>query len=120
MALIGGSIAGGVARYVVSNGVAQIWGTGFPYGTFLVNAVGCFLVGIFAVWSETKWSMAPEARLLLITGFCGAFTTFSAFILESSILLRQGDYTRLGLYVAISLVLGFALFRLGEALALRV
>ncbi|HRY29999.1 MAG TPA: CrcB family protein, partial [Elusimicrobiota bacterium] len=79
-----GSVAGGFARYLLSGAVHSKWGSGFPYGTLAVNLCGCFLIGLLNGLAEEKFLLNPHARLLLMTGFCGAFTTFSTIMLESS------------------------------------
>lgn len=77
----------------------------FPWPTFIVNILGCFLIGLFYTKSE-QWGMSYEMRLLLTTGLCGGFTTFSTFSWESMNLLRQGDYLVFATYVGLSLLVG--------------
>lgn len=77
----------------------------FPWPTFVVNILGCFLIGIFYQYSE-RWGLSPDMRLLLTTGFCGGFTTFSTFSYEGVTLLNGGLYSTYALYVGLSLVLG--------------
>ena len=72
----------------------------------------CFLIGLFSSLVEKK-ILGPTAKLLLMAGFCGAFTTFSAFMLENSNFIRQGETFKAFLNIALSLTVGFALFRLG-------
>ncbi len=118
-ALIGltlGSIAGGFARYFLAGGMYRAVGTGFPYGTLAVNVSGCFLIGLFDSLAQGKLPLTHEARILLMTGFCGAFTTFSAFILETSNLIKAGEGARAAGNIAASLVLGFLFFKLGDLL----
>lgn len=117
MSLIIGSIAGGLARYFLSGAVGQVAGPSFPYGTFSVNMIGCFLIGILSVLAGEKLILSPESKILFMTGFCGAFTTFSAFILETSDLVKTGEILKAFLNVAFSVVAGFILFRLGATLA---
>jgi len=116
IALAGGSIVGGVSRYVVTRGIGERLSAGFPYGTFFVNLSGCLLIGIFHAWAEQRGWLTSEQRLLLMTGFCGAYTTFSSFILEVSQLMRGNYYGRAALYVALSVALGLLVFRLGEGI----
>jgi CrcB protein len=107
-----GSVAGGLARYGLGLFVQRSLGTALTfYGTLAVNLTGCFLIGFFAAMAGDK--LGPSGRLLLMTGFCGSFTTFSALVLESSEMLTQGDWIRPVLNVTLSLILGFLLFRLG-------
>lgn len=112
--LLLGSMAGGLARYYLAGAVYRVAGTGFPYGTLVVNLAGCFLLGLLAGLAEDKFLLGPDARLLLMIGFCGAFTTFSTFIFETDGLLREGAWPAALLNVAASLVFGFALFRGGR------
>ena len=114
--LIVGGITGTCARYALSGVVYQVWGAGFPYGTLVVNSVGCFLIGLFAALAEEKFFLGPHARVLLMAGFCGAFTTFSTLMLETANLLKDGQSLKAFLNVAASLVIGFILFRLGVLL----
>ncbi len=115
--LIAGGIAGTVARYMVVGAAAQKLGTGFPYGTLIVNMAGCFLIGFFDVLASKKTAMAPQVRIMLMAGFCGAFTTFSSFILDSHNLIKGGETFRAFLNVMGSVALGFIVFRLGMLLA---
>lgn len=111
--LIGGGAAGTLARYALTQWLNVRLGTAFPYATLLINLSGCFLIGIFAAWARVKLSMSPEAHALLMAGFCGAFTTFSAFMLEFSTLLQEGYAARAWLYVAASIALGFFCLQMG-------
>lgn len=113
LSLAAGSLAGGLARYFMAGGVYRALGTAFPYGTFLVNMSGCFLIGLFDCLAAERFALSPAARLLLMTGFCGAFTTFSTLILETSNLMRGGDFLRALINVAGSLLGGLILLRLG-------
>ena len=110
-----GSAVGGVARYAISTLAVRWFGAAFPWGTLAVNVVGSAFIGWLAA------SLAPQpapARLFWMTGICGGFTTFSAFSLETFMLLRQGDPARAVAYMAASLLLcGFAV--LGGASAGR-
>lgn len=116
ISLVAGGVAGTLARYVLSGIVYGVAGTGFPYGTLAVNLIGCFLIGLLAVLSEEKFFLGPNARLLLMAGFCGAFTTFSTFMLETANLMKDGEMWRAFLNVLLSVVAGFIVFRLGVLL----
>lgn len=104
---------GTVARYLLAGIIYEAAGTSFPYGTLAVNLFGCLLVGFFAAVSENKFLLDPNLRLLLMVGFCGAFTTFSTFILETSNLIRDGETFRAFLNVIFSVLIGFIVFRVG-------
>ena len=111
--LAAGSLAGGFARYFMAGAVQSALGSSFPYVTFLVNISGCFLIGIFDVLAAERFVLDPTARLLLMTGFCGAFTTFSTLILETSNLMKGGDFLRASANAVGSLIVGLIVFRLG-------
>jgi CrcB protein len=92
-----GSALGGMARYGVYLAMARLAGEAFPWGTLAVNIAGSALIGWLAA------SQAPHAlRLLLMTGVCGGFTTFSAFSADAIHLARDGQTARAALYVALS------------------
>lgn len=113
--LAAGSLAGGFARYFMAGAVYRALGTAFPHGTFLVNVLGCFLIGLFDCLAAERFALPPAARVLLMTGFCGAFTTFSTLILETSNLMKDGDFVRALLNAVGSLVAGMIVFRLGTS-----
>ena len=115
--LILGGTAGTLSRYLLSGFIYQIFGAQFPYGTLAVNLLGCFLIGFLAAISEEKFVLDGNARLLLMVGFCGAFTTFSTFIFESANLIRDGETLSALLNVLASVLLGFLVFRAGIFLA---
>jgi CrcB protein len=101
---IGGAL-GALARYGASRGVHAAFGTAFPYGTLVVNVAGCLAIGYLYVQLTERSAAAPEMRALLVTGFLGAFTTFSAFSIETLLLVEQGALLKAGANVALSLAL---------------
>jgi CrcB protein len=117
--IIGGAV-GTVARYLLGGAVYRLLGTGFPYGTLVVNVSGCFILGILAALADKKFILGPDARLLLMIGFCGAFTTFSTLIFESDSLVRNGQVMRAFTNIFASVILGFILFRVGGFLGERI
>ncbi|MFA5059792.1 MAG: fluoride efflux transporter CrcB [Candidatus Omnitrophota bacterium] len=108
-----GGIVGTLARYGLAGVVYRFFGTSFPFGTFAVNILGCLLVGFFASLSDKKFLLDPNTRLLLMVGFCGAFTTFSTLILETDHLLKDGEMIKAFLNILLSVVVGFIVFRVG-------
>lgn len=109
-----GGFLGAIARYKL--GAAVLQGTGivrFPIGTFAVNVVGCFAIGLLAGVVARHQVLGADARLFLFTGVLGGFTTFSAFGLESVELLRRGDLGTASLYAGGSVVAGLAAVWLG-------
>ena len=115
--LAAGGILGTFARYFLSGTIHRILGITFPFGTLVVNLVGCFAIGFLAVLAEEKFLLGPTARVFLMIGFCGAFTTFSSFVLETSNLAKDGESLYAFLNIALSVILSFLVFRLGVMLA---
>jgi fluoride exporter len=109
---IGGGI-GAALRHGVSRAAIGWLGPGFPYGTLFVNVVGGLLMGMLAEFFLAKEGGSEEARLFLVTGILGGFTTFSAFSLDSAVLWQRGDYWPLGLYVTESVLLSIAALFVG-------
>lgn len=112
--LAAGSVAGGLARYAAAGVVSAAAGATFPYGTLVVNLSGCLFVGLFDALAAERVLLGPSGRLLLMTGFCGAYTTFSTLILETSRLLGDGEFGRAAANALGSLALGLVLFRFGQ------
>ena len=108
-----GSFFGGALRYAVSLIMKNITVQTFPWATLSVNLIGCFLLGlIFALFGKFS-SVNSTMCLLLTTGFCGGFTTFSTFANESLQMLQSGNFLGFVVYVLASLILGIALVALG-------
>jgi CrcB protein len=101
-----GAGLGGVFRYWVSNGVYWLLGRQFPYGTLVVNATGCFLMGLmFAIILERLTSTGPQLRSLILIGFLGGYTTFSSFTIETLNLFESGAWLSAGLNIIVSVTL---------------
>jgi CrcB protein len=115
---LGGSI-GAVARYGLAGLVQRFTTPYFPFGTFVVNVLGCFVFGVLAGIAEHRFALGSEARAFLLIGVLGGFTTFSTFSYETFQLFRDAEIVRaslnavgqtaIGLFV---LWLGFVLTRL--------
>lgn len=112
LCIVAGSAAGGVARWFLSDRLMTS-SKELPWGTLVVNLSGCLLLGILHGMGDALWPLGPRARMLLMVGFCGAFTTFSTWMLESSILMEKGASRAALAYIIISVALGFALLRVG-------
>ena len=82
-------------------------------GTFIVNVLGSLLIGIFFGLAERNHTITPNQTLLLATGFCGGFTTFSTFALENTALIRSGNYLNLFLYISVTVIVGIGVVFLG-------
>ncbi len=120
---IGGAL-GTWARFGVSAASHRLLGSGFPWGTLVVNTAGSFLIAFAATWADARGLLTPGLRLLLLVGFLGAFTTFSALTWETWEMARNGSVHRAFLNAGANLGLGFtAVFAgilLAQALALPV
>ncbi|MBI5201890.1 MAG: CrcB family protein [Elusimicrobia bacterium] len=110
------TLAGGLGRWALAAAINRA-APGFPFGTLAVNLLGCAVIGAADALAQDR--LGAAARLAIITGFCGAFTTFSSLILETEHLLRAGQLGRAGMNVAASLVLGLVCFRGGAGLISR-
>ncbi len=108
-----GSGTGGVLRYFVQKTFVDAGFVSFPAGTFTVNIVGCFLIGLFDALAQKNNIISPEWRLALTTGLCGGFTTFSTFANENFNLLKNGDYIIFSTYLILSILLGLGAIFLG-------
>lgn len=111
LVFIGGGI-GSVLRYVLGK-YLNSYQTGIPYGTFIANILGSLLMGIILGLAAKNNSISQNHTLLLATGFCGGFTTFSAFAYENHIFLKAGDFTSFAIYTITSFVVGFLAVFLG-------
>ncbi len=105
-----GSFLGGGLRWIVS---LLPWTCGYPIGTFFVNIVGCFLIGLFSGLA-TKCAFIQTNLLFFATGFCGGFTTFSTFSKESLDFLQAGNYFHFALYAVGSFILGIIAVLVGN------
>lgn len=114
-ALLAGGTAGVLSRYFVSLAVFGLVGGWLPWGTLAVNLTGCLLIGFFDAAATKRGFGGPNGRMLLMTGFCGAYTTFSSLIFEFDALLRAAPLRGAG-YVLVSVAAGLALFRAGVVL----
>lgn len=113
-----GAVIGAVARYLLSEATLRAFGDGFPYGTLLVNVIGCLVIGILGGGIP---DMQETTKLLLITGVLGALTTFSTFGWESLELMQNGKVgvalVNIGLNVVVSLVAVYGGYLIGQYFA---
>ena len=103
-----GSAVGGVARFALASLVQQRVGPNFPVGTLAVNISGSFVLGLVLRYALETPAITPEVRALLTTGFCGGYTTFSTFTYDTMLLLEDGQTSRAGLYILLSVALSLA------------
>ena len=100
-----GSAAGGIVRYLIGVAVQSRSSVGFPVATLLINVTGSLLLGFLIRYYVVSPDISPEFRAMITTGFCGGYTTFSAFSFETASLIEDGDYSRAALYIALSVTL---------------
>ena len=115
LVFLGGGL-GSVARYWLSLKLNDLEHA-MPYGTLLANVLGSLLIGFIFGYSAKTGALSQEQSLLLATGFCGGFTTFSTFAYENHLYLKSGDYLGMLPYLSATLVLGFVAVFLGLYLA---
>jgi CrcB protein len=114
-----GSALGGMGRYLFSGLAARLIGETFPWGTLIVNVVGSFIIGFFAALTgpDGRLFVGSAARQFVLVGFCGGYTTFSSFSLQTLNLMQDGEWTYAGLNIAVSVILCLASVWAGYALA---
>lgn len=116
-----GGAAGSSARYLFGVQATRLFGAGWPYGTLGVNVVGGLLMGLLAGWLAHRGGVDQERwRVVLGVGMLGGFTTFSAFSLETAVMIERRDYGGAAGYVALSVVLSVAALFAGLLLSRRV
>ena len=105
LVFIGGGF-GSVLRYLIGKYLNNPE-SGIPYGTFTANILGSLLIGIILGLAAKNDTLSQNQTLLLATGFCGGFTTFSTFAYENHVLLKSGDFTSFAIYTIASFIIGF-------------
>jgi fluoride exporter len=107
---------GALARYSLSGLVQHLLGSGFPWGTALVNVLGSFLFGVIWSLAEGRLTLTPQTRTIILAGFMGSFTTFSTFMFETSGLMRDAQWTLAVGNIALQIVLGLVFLFAGLAI----
>lgn len=111
LVFLGGGF-GSVLRYILGKYLDSAE-NGIPYGTFVANILGSLLIGIILGLAAKNNTLSQNQIVLLATGFCGGFTTFSTFAYENHVFLKAGDFTSFALYTIASFVIGFLAVFLG-------
>ena len=110
---------GTLARYGLQGLVQVRTGGTFPYGTLLINLLGCFFLGLIGQFTLNRMVISPDLRMAIAVGFFGGFTTFSSFGWETAKMIETGEWLRASTYVAASVFLGLLLSVVGIRLANR-
>jgi CrcB protein len=98
---LGGAV-GAVARHLLAGRVTAIFGSAFPYGTVVVNVFGSFILGLVIITLATRFELSQEWRGFIVVGVLGGFTTFSAFSLETALLIERSELMQAALYIGSS------------------
>jgi CrcB protein len=117
MAIAAGGALGAVLRYWASTAVYTWAGRGFPWGTLAVNVLGSLMMGLLSVWLLERMTQSAEWRAFLLIGLLGAFTTFSAFSIETLSLIEQGQHVKALVNALSSVLLCVAAAWIGVVLA---
>lgn len=115
--ILGGAVIGAPLRYFLQGRVQELSSSTMPWGTLVVNISGCLVIGLLATLAEEREMLGREARLFLLVGFLGSYTTFSTYGWETLALLRDNDILRAAAYVGLSTALGLLAVWAGSVLA---
>jgi CrcB protein len=110
-----GGALGAMVRYLVFILATRLFGLNFPYGTIIVNVAGSLILGVLIEALALRWDVTAELRLFMVVGFLGAFTTFSAFSMDTVVLYERGRLDLCALYVSVSVVLSVGALFFGMA-----
>jgi CrcB protein len=111
-----GGAVGASARYLVGVGAGRLLGSGLPWGTLIVNVIGCLIMGLLIEAMSLRWTVSDEMRAFLTVGILGGFTTFSAFSADFALLLARKEQLAAALYLGASVGLSIAALFLGLAI----
>ena len=116
---LGGAL-GSMARFWMADAVAAVTGPTFPWGTLAINVIGSFVIGLFYALTGPggRFDVSSDARIFVMVGLCGGFTTFSSFSLQTLLLMQDGHMLRAGAYILGSVALCLCFVWLGSLLAL--
>lgn len=108
---------GALLRYLLGRATVNLGWSALPFGTLIANVVGCFLIGYLSWVLVHRWPVTQETQVVIMTGFLGGFTTFSAFSLEAITMFEQGSGVRAVTYISVKVVLCIVMCLLGLMLA---
>ena len=114
-----GSAAGGMTRFWASGLIAERYGQSFPWGTLVINVTGSFLIGLFSTLTSPsgRWMVGPSGRNFFMSGFCGGYTTFSSFSLQTLALAQDQEWLYAGANAGLNVTLCLVAVWLGHVLA---
>jgi CrcB protein len=114
-----GSALGGMARFWCTGAATRLFGETFPWGTLFINVLGSLIIGFFVTLTGPggRYIVDPNIRLFVAVGVCGGYTTFSAFSLQSLVLMQEGEWLYAGAYITASVIVCLLAVWLGNALA---
>jgi len=115
-----GSGFGGLTRFGLGKWVNSFHSTNFPFGTFTVNILACFVLGFVIGLADSRQIISPQTKMFWVVGFCGGFSTFSTFSNETLTLLQAGNHTTNILYIALSVIVCLTVTFLGLTLANKI
>ncbi len=120
LAIAAGGATGAVLRFLVQHYSVAVFGMTFPWGTLLVNIAGCGIIGLLSgYWTHSGFEISPEIRGALVIGCLGAFTTFSAFSLDTMVLFQNGELIRASLNVLATVILCLVAVAIGTYFGTR-
>ncbi|MEG0887577.1 MAG: fluoride efflux transporter CrcB [Bacteroides sp.] len=111
-----GGFVGTCARYLVGKLATHLFTSPFPYGTFAVNVIGSLIIGLLFGMAEKHNLISTNMNILLITGFCGGFTTFSSFADDMYLLMQNKHWSYFSIYLGLSIILGIVLVWVGRSI----
>lgn len=111
-----GGATGSILRYLTYLLTTKFYSNAFPLATFIINIIGCFIIGLLIGFFEHSIQTNQHLKLLLLTGFCGGYTTFSAFTAENMILLQTNNYITALFYISASVIVSLFAIWLGLSL----
>jgi len=115
-----GSGLGGLTRFGLGKWINSLHSTNFPFGTFIVNVLACFVLGFVIGLADSRQIISPQTKMFWVVGFCGGFSTFSTFSNETLTLLQTSNHATNFLYIVLSVIVCLTVTFLGLTLANKI
>lgn len=115
-----GSGLGGLTRFGLGKWINSLHSTNFPFGTFIVNVLACFVLGFVIGLADSRQIISPQTKMFWVVGFCGGFSTFSTFSNETLTLLQASNHATNFLYIVLSVIVCLTVTFLGLTLANKI